>query len=270
MVFSGLYPADGSDFEALNHAIERLTCNDASVSITKETSTALGLGFRCGFLGLLHMDVFHQRLEQEYGAHVISTVPTVPYVFEFHDGSKLEVQNPASLPSNPKHKVTACWEPTVLATIIIPSEYVGPVITLVSERRGQQLEYSFIDSQRVFMKYCLPLREIVVDFYNELKSITSGYASFDYEDSDYQQADMVKLDILLNGQPVDAMATIVHNTKAYRVGRELTEKLKGVLDRQMFEVNIQAAIGSKIIARDLSFCLKYLLICLFGMVVYNL
>uniref|UniRef100_A0A0R0F3B5 Tr-type G domain-containing protein n=1 Tax=Glycine max TaxID=3847 RepID=A0A0R0F3B5_SOYBN len=223
--------ADGSDFEALNHAIERLTCNDASVSITKETSTALGLGFRCGFLGLLHMDVFHQRLEQEYGAHVISTVPTVPYVFEFHDGSKLEVQNPASLPSNPKHKVTACWEPTVLATIIIPSEYVGPVITLVSERRGQQLEYSFIDSQRVFMKYCLPLREIVVDFYNELKSITSGYASFDYEDSDYQQADMVKLDILLNGQPVDAMATIVHNTKAYRVGRELTEKLKGVLDR---------------------------------------
>ncbi|KAK7374298.1 hypothetical protein VNO80_07726 [Phaseolus coccineus] len=250
MVFSGLYPADGSDFEALNHAIERLTCNDASVSITKETSTALGLGFRCGFLGLLHMDVFHQRLEQEYGAHVISTVPTVPYIFEFSDGSKLEVQNPASLPSNPKQKVTACWEPTVMATIIIPSEYVGPVITLVSERRGQQLEYSFIDSQRVFMKYRLPLREIVVDFYNELKSITSGYASFDYEDSDYQQADLVKLDILLNAQPVDAMATIVHNTKAYRVGRELTEKLKAVIDRQMFEITIQAAIGSKIIARE--------------------
>ncbi|KAL2958566.1 hypothetical protein AAZX31_18G215000 [Glycine max] len=248
MVFSGLYPADGSDFEALNHAIERLTCNDASVSITKETSTALGLGFRCGFLGLLHMDVFHQWLEQEYGAHVISTVPTVPYVFEFHDGSKLEVQNPASLPSNPKHKVTACWEPTVLATIIIPSMW--DLLLPLSERRGQQLEYSFIDSQRVFMKYCLSLREIVVDFYNELKSITSGYPSFDYEDSDYQQADMVKLDILLNGQPVDAMATIVHNTKAYRVGRELTEKLKGVLDRQMFEVNIQAAIGSKIIARE--------------------
>ncbi|QCE12335.1 GTP-binding protein LepA [Vigna unguiculata] len=250
MVFSGLYPADGSDFEALNHAIERLTCNDASVSVTKETSTALGLGFRCGFLGLLHMDVFHQRLEQEYGAHVISTIPTVPYTFEFSDGSKLEVQNPASLPSNPKQKVTACWEPTVIATIIIPSEYVGPVITLVSERRGQQLEYSFIDSQRVFMKYRLPLREIVVDFYNELKSITSGYASFDYEDSDYQQADLVKLDILLNGQPVDAMATIVHNTKAYRVGRELTEKLKTVIDRQMFEITIQAAIGSKIIARE--------------------
>ncbi|XP_057755250.1 translation factor GUF1 homolog, mitochondrial [Arachis stenosperma] len=250
MVFSGLYPADGSDFEALNHAIERLTCNDASVSITKETSTALGLGFRCGFLGLLHMDVFHQRLEQEYGAHVISTVPTVPYIFEYSDGSKLEVQNPATLPSNPKQRVTACWEPTVLATIIIPSEYVGPVITLCSERRGQQLEYSFIDSQRAFMKYRMPLREIVVDFYNELKSITSGYASFDYEDADYQQSDLVKLDILLNGQPVDAMSTIVHNMKAYRVGRELVEKLKKVIDRQMFEITIQAAIASKIIARE--------------------
>ncbi|KAG4922444.1 hypothetical protein JHK86_051257 [Glycine max] len=232
MVFSGLYPADGSDFEALNHAIERLTCNDASVSITKETSTALGLGFRCGFLGLLHMDVFHQWLEQEYGAHVISTVPTVPYVFEFHDGSKLEVQNPASLPSNPKHKVTACWEPTVLATIIIPSMW--DLLLPLSERRGQQLEYSFIDSHSY-----LPWFIDDVLCYVEFGTIIC-----------YQQADMVKLDILLNGQPVDAMATIVHNTKAYRVGRELTEKLKGVLDRQMFEVNIQAAIGSKIIARE--------------------
>ncbi|KAG2710253.1 hypothetical protein I3760_04G018400 [Carya illinoinensis] len=246
MVFSGLYPADGSDFEALNHAIERLTCNDASVSITKESSTALGLGFRCGFLGLLHMDVFHQRLEQEYGAHVISTVPTVPYIFEFSDESKVEVQNPAALPSNPKLHVTACWEPTVLAKIIIPRA----VITLCSERRGQQLEYTFIDSQRAFMKYRLPLREIVVDFYNELKSITSGYASFDYEDADYQQSDLVKLDILLNGQPVDAMATIVHTLKAQRVGRELVEKLKKFIDRQMFEITIQAAIGVKIIARE--------------------
>ncbi|CAN1248653.1 Translation factor GUF1 homolog, mitochondrial [Linum perenne] len=250
MVFSGVFLADGSDFEALNHAIERLTCNDASVSVTKESSTALGLGFRCGFLGLLHMDVFHQRLEQEYGAHVISTVPTVPYIFEYSDGSKLEVQNPAALTSNPKKRVTASWEPTVLATIIIPSEYVGPVITLCSERRGHQLEYSFIDSQRAFMKYRLPLREIVVDFYNELKSITSGYASFDYEDSEYQQADLVKLDILLNGEPVDAMATIVHNLKAQRVGRELVDKLKKFINRQMFEISIQAAIGSKVIARE--------------------
>ncbi|XP_073060358.1 translation factor GUF1 homolog, mitochondrial isoform X3 [Primulina eburnea] len=250
MVFSGLYPADGSDFEALNHAIERLTCNDASVSVTKESSTALGLGFRCGFLGLLHMDVFHQRLEQEHGAHVISTVPTVPYIFEYSDGSKIHIQNPAILPSNPKQRVTACWEPTVIATIIIPSEYVGAIITLCSERRGEQLEYSFIDSQRAFMKYRLPLREIVVDFYNELKSITSGYASFDYEEADYQASDLVKVDILLNGQPVDAMASIIHRSKAQRVGRELVEKLKKFIDRQMFEIIIQAAIGSKVIARE--------------------
>ncbi|KAK9925117.1 hypothetical protein M0R45_033456 [Rubus argutus] len=250
MVFSGLYPADGSDFEALNHAIERLTCNDASVSVARESSTALGLGFRCGFLGLLHMDVFHQRLEQEHGAHVISTIPTVPYIYEYSDGSKVEVQNPATLVSNSKKQVTACWEPTVLATIIIPSEYVGAVITLCSERRGQQLEYSFMDSQRAFMKYRLPLREIVVDFYNELKSITSGYATFDYEDSEYQQSDMVKLDILLNGQPVDAMATIVHNLKAQRIGRELVEKLKKYIDRQMFEITIQAVIGTKVVARE--------------------
>lgn len=226
MVFSGMYPADGSDFDALNHAIERLTCNDASVSVTKETSTALGMGFRCGFLGLLHMDVFHQRLD------------------------KIQVQNPAALASNPGKRITACWEPSVLATIIIPSEYVGPVITLCSERRGEQLEYSFIDSQRALMKYRLPLREIVVDFYNELKSITSGYASFDYEDAEYQTSDLVKLDILLNGQPVDAMATIVHNLKAQRIGRELVDKLKKFIDRQMFEITIQAAIGSKIVARE--------------------
>nr|CAB3469475.1 unnamed protein product [Digitaria exilis] len=191
MVFSGLYPADGSDFEALSHAIEKLTCNDASVSVTKETSNALGMGFRCGFLGLLHMDVFHQRLEQEYGAQVISTIPTVPYIFEYGDGS-----------------------------------------------------------QRALLKYRLPLKEIIVDFYNELKGITSGYATFDYEDSEYQQSDLVKMDILLNGQPVDAMATIVHNQKAQRVGRELVEKLKKFIERQMFEITIQAAIGSKVIARE--------------------
>ncbi|XP_021762279.1 translation factor GUF1 homolog, mitochondrial-like [Chenopodium quinoa] len=250
MVFSGLYPADGSDFEALSHAIERLTCNDASVCVSKETSMALGLGFRCGFLGLLHMDVFHQRLEQEYGAHIISTVPTVPYIFEYSDGSKIEVQNPASLPSDPKKRVTSCWEPTVIATIIIPSEYIGPVMTLCSDRRGVQLEYSFIDSQRALMKYRLPLREMVVDFYDQLKSITSGYASFDYEDSEYQASDLVKLDILLNGQPVDAMATIIHTLKAQRVGRLLVEKLKKSIDRQMFEITIQAAIGTKVVARE--------------------
>uniref|UniRef100_A0ACD5ZRI7 Uncharacterized protein n=1 Tax=Avena sativa TaxID=4498 RepID=A0ACD5ZRI7_AVESA len=226
MVFSGVYPADGSDFEALSHAIEKLTCNDASVSVSKETSTALGMGFRCGFLGLLHMDVFHQRLEQEYGAQVISTIPTVPYIFEYGDDSKVQIENPAALSLNTGKRITACWEPTVIATIIIPSEH------------------------RALLKYRLPLREIIVDFYNELKSITSGYATFDYEDSEYQKSDLVKMDILLNGQPVDAMATIIHNQKAQKVGRELVDKLKKFIERQMFEITIQAAIGSKVIARE--------------------
>ncbi|GJN29672.1 hypothetical protein PR202_gb17921 [Eleusine coracana subsp. coracana] len=218
MVFSGLYPADGSDFEALSHAIEKLTCNDASVSVTKETSTALGMGFRKLNLGSFC--------------------------------SKVQVENPAALASNPGKRVVGCWEPTVIATIIIPSEYVGPVIMLCSERRGEQIEYTFIDAQRALLKYRLPLKEIIVDFYNELKGITSGYATFDYEDSEYQQSDLVKMDILLNGQPVDAMATIVHNQKAQRIGRELVEKLKKIIDRQMFEITIQAAIGSKVIARE--------------------
>ncbi|CAM6084063.1 unnamed protein product [Calypogeia fissa] len=250
MVFAGIYPADGSDFDALSHAIERLTCNDASVSVAKETSGALGLGFRCGFLGLLHMDVFNQRLEQEFGAQVISTTPTVPYIFDFADGSKVNVQNPAALTSSPGKRILASWEPTVTATIITPSEYVGSLITLCSDRRGEQLEHTFIDGQRVLLKYKLPLREVVIDFYNELKSITSGYASFDYEESGYDKSDLVKLDLLLNGEPVDALATIVHRSKSQRVGRELCEKLKKVLDRQLFEIAIQAAIGSKIVARE--------------------
>lgn len=250
MVFAGVYPADGSDYEALCSAVERLTCNDASVSIAKESSGALGIGFRCGFLGLLHMDVFHQRLEQEHGAQVITTTPTVPYIFEYSDGSKLTIQNPAALPSNPNRRLVACYEPTVMATIITPSEYVGSLMTLCAERRGQQTEYSFIDGQRAMLKYRMPLREVVIDFYNELKSITSGYASFDYEEAPYQESDLVKLDLLLNGQPVDALASICHRTKAHHVGRELCEKLKKVLDRQMFEVAIQAAIGSKVVARE--------------------
>lgn len=250
MVFAGVYPADGSDFEALNNAIQRLTCNDASVSVSKETSGALGLGFRCGFLGLLHMDVFHQRLEQEYGAQVITTTPTVPYIFEYVDGSKVNVQNPAALSSAPGKRLASSWEPTVIATIVTPSEFVGGLITLCSERRGEQLEYTFVDSQRALLKYRLPLREIVVDFYNELKSITSGYASFDYEDAGYQKADLVKVDIVLNGQSVDALATIVHSSKAQYVGRRIVDKLKKLIDRQMFEVAIQAAVGSRVIARE--------------------
>ncbi|KAI5068034.1 hypothetical protein GOP47_0016379 [Adiantum capillus-veneris] len=250
MVFAGVYPADGSDFEALSHAIERLTCNDASVSVTKETSGALGMGFRCGFLGLLHMDVFHQRLEQEYGAQVISTTPTVPYIFEYTDGSKITVQNPAMLSSQPGKRQTSAREPIVIATIVTPSEYVGGLITLCCERRGVQLEYNFIDSQRVLLKYKLPLREIVVDFYDELKSMTSGYASFDYEDAGYQEADLVKLDIMLNGQSVDALASIVHSSKAQYFGRKVVDKLRKVIERHMFDVAIQAVVGTRVVARE--------------------
>ncbi|KAL9269080.1 Translation factor GUF1 homolog, mitochondrial-like protein [Drosera capensis] len=221
MVFSGLYPADRSDFEALNHAIERLTCNDASISVTKEMSTALGLGFRCDFVGLLDMDVFHQRLEQFLvfllslsiemeGAPPLQRALIVCLSVDLI--SRVQVQNPAQFPSNPKKRVTKCCYPNILATVIIPSEYVGPVMTLCSERRGEQLEYTFIDR--------------------------------------YQAADLVKLDVPLNGQPVDAMATIVHNLKAQRVGRQFVGKLKQVIQRQMFEITIQAAIGSKVIARE--------------------
>lgn len=184
MVFAGIYPAAADEFEALSSAIERLTLNDASVKVEKESSGALGAGFRCGFLGLLHMDVFHQRLEQEFGTQVVVTTPTVPYVFEFSDGTKLNLQNPALLPSAPKHKITRAWEPTVTATIITPTEFVGSLMTLAADRRGEQKEYSFIDSQRALLKYRFPLREIVTDFYDQLKSITSGYASFDYEEAE--------------------------------------------------------------------------------------
>uniref|UniRef100_M8C084 Translation factor GUF1 homolog, mitochondrial n=1 Tax=Aegilops tauschii TaxID=37682 RepID=M8C084_AEGTA len=217
MVFSGVYPADGSDFEALSHAIEKLTCNDASVSVTKETSTALGMGFR-------NMELKSYPPYQLY--HISLNMAMKGYLSLIVLFSKVQIENPAALSFNAGKRITACWEPTVIATIIIPSD------------------------NRALLKYRLPLREIIVDFYNELKSITSGYATFDYEDSEYQKSDLVKMDILLNGQPVDAMATIIHNQKAQKVGRELVDKLKKFIERQMFEITIQAAIGSKVIARE--------------------
>eukprot|EP00897_Mesotaenium_endlicherianum_P001978 jgi/Mesen1/1808/ME000140S00761 len=234
MVYAGVYPADGSDYEALSCAVERLTCNDASVSVAKETSGALGAGFRADtalFLSpstspfrLLLLRLLsatrHLASMQEHGAQVISTTPTVPYTFEYSDGSKVQVYNPADVPSKPKHKQVAAYEPTVTATIITPSEL-----------------------QRAMLKYRLPLREVVTDFYNELKSLTSGYASFDYEDAG-------SVDVMLNGAPVDALAMVVHRSRALRAGRDLVERLKTTIDRQMFEVAIQAAVGTKVIARE--------------------
>lgn len=249
VVFAGLYPVDSNDFEQLREAIEKLTLNDASVTVEKKTSVALGLGFRCGFLGLLHMDVFRQRLEQEYGLTVIATAPSVLYKVKVaHSDELVNVESPSEFPD--AQKIEEIYEPIIDATIIVPQQYLGNVLALCQEKRGEQKNLSYIDDQRIILKYRLPLTEVATDFYDQLKSVSSGYASFDYEEAGYKPAKLVKMDILLNGKAIDALSIIVHVDKAYHIGRELTERLKNVIQRQLFEVIIQAAIGAKIIARD--------------------
>ncbi len=249
MVFAGLYPVDSEDFEAFKEAMEKLTLNDASVSFEKKTSAALGLGFRCGFLGLLHMDVFKQRLEQEYGLSLIATAPSVLYKVEYTHGQGVEdIESPADFPD--ANKIEKVYEPVISATIITPSQYIGNLIKLCEEKRGVQQDMRYLDEGRVILKYRLPLNEVATDFYDQLKALSSGYASFDYEEPTYQPADLVKMDILLNGKAVDALSTIVHRDKAYYVGRDLAERLKQAIPRQLFEVIIQAAVGAKIIARE--------------------
>lgn len=248
MVFAGIYPMDNSEFETVRDAIEKLTLNDASVKVEKKSSTALGLGFRCGFLGLLHMDVFKQRLEQEYNVSVIATAPSVRFKVKLTNGETLDIENPADFP-NPG-TIEEIYEPIIDATILVPQKYLGNIIKLCEEKRGNQKDMSYLDEDRVILKYSLPLNEVATDFYDELKSLSSGYASLDYEEAGYQPAKLVKLDILLNGKPVDAFSMIVHVDKAYFVGRELVTKLRKVIPRQLFEVAIQAAIGAKIIARE--------------------
>ena len=247
VVFAGIFPVDATEFDQLREAIEKLTLNDASVTVEKKSSAALGLGFRCGFLGLLHMDVFRQRLEQEYGLTVIPTAPSVLYKVELsHTKEIINVESPAEFPDG--GKVEKVLEPMIDATIIVPKEYLGSILNLCQDKRGEQKNLSYIDDQRIILKYRLPLAEVATDFYDELKSVSSGYASFDYEESGYQEADMVKMDILLNGKAVDALSTIVHKDKAYYIGRDLTDRLKAAIPRQLFEVVIQAALGAKIIA----------------------
>lgn len=248
MVFAGIYSVDTSDYDLLRDAMEKLTLNDPSVHVEKESSVALGFGFRCGFLGLLHMEVFVQRLQQEYNVDIISTAPTVLYQVRLKDGSTIEVDNPSKFPD--AGLIEEVLEPTVKATIVTPNKYVGSIITICQDRRGEQTEMSYLSEDRVMLRYTLPLTEIVTDFYDKLKSVSAGYASFDYEVSDYKPADMVRMNILLNGKQVDALSVIVHKDKAYYLGRELAERLKEVIHRQMFEVAIQAAIGGKIIARE--------------------
>ncbi|XP_036273177.2 translation factor GUF1, mitochondrial isoform X2 [Pipistrellus kuhlii] len=256
MVFAGMYPVDQSEYNNLKSAIEKLTLNDSSVTVHRDNSLALGAGWRLGFLGLLHMEVFNQRLEQEYNASVILTTPTVPYkavlssaklIKEYRE-KEITIINPAQFPE--KSKVSEYLEPVVLGTIITPDEYIGKIMMLCQARRAVQKNMVFIDQNRVMLKYLLPLNEIVVDFYDSLKSLSSGYASFDYEDAGYQTAELVKMDILLNGNFVEELVTIVHKDKAHTVGKAICERLKDSLPRQLFEIAIQAAIGSRIIARE--------------------
>ncbi|XP_056625925.1 translation factor Guf1, mitochondrial [Triplophysa dalaica] len=256
MVFAGMYPVDQSEYSALHSAVEKLTLNDSSVSVQRDSSLALGAGWRLGFLGLLHMEVFNQRLEQEYNASVIITAPTVPYkavlssakLIKEHGTETITIINPAQFPE--RSQVTEFLEPMVMGTIIAPDDFTGKIMSLCQSRRGVQKNMFYIDDHRVIMKYIFPLNEIVVDFYDQLKSMSSGYASFDYEDAGYETAELIKIDFLLNGRPVEELTTIVHKERAYSSGKAMCERLQESIPRQMFEIAIQAAVGSKIIARE--------------------
>jgi len=248
MVFSGLYPVDSQDYEALRDALEKLRLNDSSFSYEPETSAALGFGFRCGFLGLLHMEIVQERLEREFDLTLVTTAPSVVYRVVMNDGSVLEVDNPIKLP--PPNKFQWIEEPYVEATILVPTEFVGNVLKLAQERRGIQKKMEYLDTAKVMITYEFPLNEIIMDFYDKLKSSTKGYASLDYEHVGYRKSDLVKLDILLNGEPVDALSVIVHKEKAYYRGKQLVEKMREIIPRQLFEVAIQAAIGGRVIARE--------------------
>jgi len=248
MVFSGLYPISGEDYEDLRDALKKLTLNDASFSYEAETSTALGFGFRCGFLGLLHMEIVRERIEREYKVDLLTTAPTVIYKVITCDGKTLMIDNPSKLKE--QKNIDHLEEPYVIGTIIVPEEYIGVVMALVRDRRGIQKKMEYMNPQTVLLQYELPFNEIVLDFYDRLKSGTKGYASFDYEFIDFRTSNLVKLDVLLNGELVDALSFIAHKDKVYYQGRDLAKKLKQQIPRQMFEVVIQAAIGSKVIARE--------------------
>ncbi|MEA4902293.1 translation elongation factor 4 [Desulfitobacterium sp.] len=248
MVFCGLYPVDSSDYERLKDALEKLNLNDASLVFEPETSVALGFGYRCGFLGLLHMEVIQERLEREYDLNLITTAPSVVYHVNKTDGEVVKVDNPTNLP--PADEIVSIEEPMVKATIMVPSDYVGAIMELNQEKRGTFLNMDYLSVNRVSLTYELPLSEIVYDYFDQLKSRTKGYASLDYELSGYKAANLVKLDILLNGDLVDALSFIVHRDKATNRGRKLAEKLREIIPRQLFEVPIQAVIGSKVVARE--------------------
>lgn len=248
MVFAGLYPVVGDDYQRLRDALEKLRLNDASLVFEPESSQALGFGFRCGFLGMLHMEIVRERLEREYGLDLLITAPSVEYQVTTTDGQEIAVENPALLP--PPNRIQVIAEPWVRMDIIVPTRYIGTVMELVQARRGTFRRMEYLAEQRVLLDYEMPLSELIIDFYDQLKSRTQGYASMDYSYVGYREADLVKLDLLVNHQPVDALSMIVHRDKAYQQGRALVEKLRELIPRQLFEVPVQAAIGQKVVARE--------------------
>jgi GTP-binding protein LepA len=248
MVFAGIYPTDSDQYEGLRDALERLVLNDASLHYEPESSSALGFGFRCGFLGLLHMEIVQERLEREFDLNLITTVPTVEYHVYRTDGDMLLLENPSNLPD--PATIERIEEPYVKARIMAPSDYIGGIMKLGQERRGIYNGMHYIDPTRVEFDFEFPLGEIVLDFYDKLKSLSRGYASLDYEMAGYRESDLVKLDMLINGDPIDAFSVIIHREKAYEYGRKVAEKLKELIPRQLYQVAIQAAIGNKVIARE--------------------
>ena len=248
MVFSGIFPTQTEDFEDLRSALEKLQLNDASLTYQPETSKALGFGFRAGFLGMLHMEIVQERLDREFNIDIITTVPNVRYELDTEDGKRIKVDNPSEMPD--AGKVDKVWEPYIKASILTPADYIGPIMALCQERRGVYVNQHFMQNNRVEITYELPMAEVVFDFYDRLKSGTRGYASLDYELLEYRVGDLVRLDILLNGEPVDALSSITHRDKAFYQGRKVCAKLKELIPRQQFEVAVQAAIGSRVIARD--------------------
>ncbi|TAK22054.1 MAG: elongation factor 4 [Chloroflexota bacterium] len=248
MVFAGLYPVESSDYGLLRDALERLKMNDAALSYAPESSVALGFGFRCGFLGLLHMEIVQERLEREFDVNLLTTSPSVEYIVRSRTGTELVVDNPANLP--PIGSIDVILEPWMKISVVSPTRYIGAIMELVTTRRGTFEKMDYLDEQRVLLQYRVPLSEILVEFYDQMKSRSQGYASLDYSFDRYEKADLVKLDLMVNGQPVDALSLITHRDNSYIRGRDLAEKLRKLIPRQMFEVPIQAAIGSKVIARE--------------------
>jgi GTP-binding protein LepA len=248
MVFCGLYPVDGDEFEELREALQKMRLNDSSFSYEPETSGALGFGFRCGFLGLLHMEIIRERLEREFDLSLIATAPSVEYQVTTTGGEELVVDNPADLPD--PASIEEIREPILACSIITPAEYVGPLMDLCQSRRGEMSKMEYLSPERVDLHYRIPLAEVVIDFFDQMKSRTQGYASLDYEPVGYERGALVKVDILLHGEPVDAFSTIVHREGAEAYGKKMTEKLREIIPRQQFDVPIQAAIGSRIISRQ--------------------